>query len=242
MSSIATIGHNNPPEPTPFELSKAEIDDLFLEASNFVDGEPILTKEIADAVETLMDGIQAAIKTAEARRKAEVKPFDDAKAEIQDRYNTLIGDNKSVTGRAILAKQACVKALTPYREKVEAEKKAAAEAARKEAEAKQQAAIEAMRKAQADDLAAKAAAQALAEDAAKAAKAATKTEKAAATGNGLRTTYHAKVTDYREFARWVWTNKQADMEPFLDELAERLVRNNQRGMPGVEVIQEKKAV
>ena len=40
----AVIGDNVPPEPTPFDLSWAEITDLFDEAKLWMDGEPVATQ------------------------------------------------------------------------------------------------------------------------------------------------------------------------------------------------------
>ena len=97
-----SIGGNHPPEdPTPFELSAKEAEDLLSEACNWVDGMTVESQEQADALDGLLAQIKAAAKLAEERRKAEVKPFDDAKAEVQSRYNTLIGDTKA-TGKGKL--------------------------------------------------------------------------------------------------------------------------------------------
>ena len=132
--ALAVIGHNSQnAEPTPFEVSRDRIEEIYGEAKHWLTGEPITSQEEADAVSKLLDMIGEEIKTAEQRRRDENKPFDEGKAEVQARYGKLIGETKSVTGRAILIRDACRKALTPWREKVEAERQAAAEAARKAA-------------------------------------------------------------------------------------------------------------
>ena len=106
MSAAATIpfprDHNNPPEPTPFEVSRDRIADLYAEAKNWCDGEPIDSEDKAAEVRKLLDMLGEEIRTADARRKTENEPFDAGKAEVQARYNTLIGDTKSVKGKAIL--------------------------------------------------------------------------------------------------------------------------------------------
>lgn len=237
-AAIATIGHNR----SPFEISEDEIMTLFDEACNFVDGEPIVTAEMADAVERLQDMIQAAIRTAESRRVEEKKPLDEQIKAIQDRWNTLIGDTKSVKGKAILAKDACRRALEPYRLKVEAERRAAAEKARREAEEKARAAQEALRASQVDDLAARAAAEALIADAARTERDAKRADKAATTGLGLRTVTRAEVSNVNAFLKWAWMNDYAALEAYAIERAGALVRAGQRGIPGVEVITEKKAI
>ena len=37
----AVVGDNAPPAPTPYEVSVEEIESLWIEAENFLDGEPI---------------------------------------------------------------------------------------------------------------------------------------------------------------------------------------------------------
>jgi hypothetical protein len=37
-AAVAEIGHNNPPEPTPYEAVKVHLDDLLTEAANWADG------------------------------------------------------------------------------------------------------------------------------------------------------------------------------------------------------------
>jgi len=174
--ALAPAGHNNPPEPTPFELSKREIEDLAEEARNWLDGTAIASQEIADQIGKLKGLMSEAIKTADARRKVEVKPLDEAKAEIQARYNPLIADTKGVTGIAVRTIAECEKALTPWLLKLERERQAAAEAARKEAEEKAAAAQAAVRAALDLDFAAKEEAEALLVEAKKTEKAAVKLE------------------------------------------------------------------
>ena len=80
MNTIATIGHNSPP--SPFEEIKTRIEDLYGEAKQWLDGEPVTTQDQANALNTLENRIREAAKEAEALRKGEVKPLDDAKAEL----------------------------------------------------------------------------------------------------------------------------------------------------------------
>lgn len=233
----AVIGANNPPEPTPFELSSEEAENLFLEASNWCDGAPIENQRQADALAGLRAEIKAAIKRADERRKEEAKPHDEAKAEIQARYNTLIGDTKTTgKGRLILADEACQKALSPWLRKVEDEKRATAEAARREAEEKRRAAEEAFRKArEADDLAAKAEAERLAKEVAIADRQASKADKAATTKTGLKTVIVAEVTDLQAFAKWTWTHDRAALEDHFRVRASVLARDGRRDIPGVNI-------
>ncbi len=128
-------GHNNPPadEPTPYDAIRQEIEDLFLESNNWADGEPIANEKQADAVTSLLDKVSDAMKRADEARKEENRPFDEGKAEVQERYNRLIGKTTKLTGRAVLAKEALLGLLTPWRAKVDAEKRAEAERLAKEA-------------------------------------------------------------------------------------------------------------
>lgn len=196
------IGGNNPPEPTPYELSKAEIEGLSEEAKCWLDGEPVKDQAIADKIGLLKGLLIKARTLAEARRKAEVKPIDEAKAEIQARYNALIGDTKATgKGVAILAEEYCDKALEPFLKAMADEKEAKAKAAREEAEKAAAAAQEAIRAARDADYATQEAAEALLRDAKKAETVANKAEKdtarvaGAGRSIGLRTTEVLHVTD-----------------------------------------------
>lgn len=120
VDSLPGIGDNNPPEATPFELVQTEILDLYDEAKNWCDGEPITTAGQAEQVAKLRDMIRAAEKRAEELRVELVKPLDVAKKEIQDRFNPLIQKDK---GKTSLAKAACNKALAPYLKKLDDEQR-----------------------------------------------------------------------------------------------------------------------
>lgn len=238
-------GHNNPPEPTPFDLSKQEIDDLYAEAKNWLDGEPITTPAQAEAIDKLRNMLREAMKTADKRRVEENKPFDDGKAEVQARYAPLIADTKTTRGKAVTAIELCGKALLPYLKKVEQENAAKAEAARKEAEEKAAAAQAALRASNAADLEAREKAEALVAEAARAEKAATKAENTKAhvhggsRATGLRTKTVVTVTDETAFAKHVWTNHREEMSEFLHGLATRLVNAKFSGLPGIKVDMER---
>jgi len=240
MNAHATIGHNR----SPFELSKERIEELYEEAKTWLDGEPIATQEQADVVQKLMRMIQEAEKEADERRKEEAKPHDDAKAAIQERYNTLIGKTKTVTGLTIRAVEACKKALQPYLIAIEEENRRKAEAARKEAEAKQLAAMEAMRQRQSLEDAERA--EQLVREAKEAEAASRKMDNAKATAKGagravsLRDKYTPEIVDYTAFARHVWIAHRSDMAAFLDTMAAKIVASGAHsGIPGVSVQHER---
>ena len=237
-----TLGGNLPPL-TPFERLAKEAEDLLSEACNWVDGMTVESQEQADALDGLLAQIKAAAKLAEERRKAEVKPFDDAKAEVQSRYNGLIGDTKTTgKGKLVLAQEAILKLLTPWRQKIDEEKRAAAEALRKAEEEKRQAAMAAFAKArEANDLAAKLEAERLAAEAAAAEKAAKKADKAVGQKTGLRVVVTAEITDMSAFAKWAWVHDKAALEEHFAARANDLARAGRRDMAGVNVTEQKEA-
>lgn len=235
----AKIGDNNPPEKTPFEVVSERIDDLWTEAQNWLDGSKVESEGDAEAVSKLLDMFRKAAKEADDARKDEVKPLDEAKAEIQAKYAPLIADTKAVKGRTVLAIEACKKALAPWLAKKEAEQRAAAEAARKEAEEKQRVAREAMAKArEADDLAQREEAERALQEAKRADQAASRAEKAkahvagGARAVGLRKSYVPELTDGVAAARHYWTTRRADMEAFLLDQARKDVATGVREIPG----------
>ena len=238
--ALAVIGHNSQnAEPTPFEVSRDRISGLYAEAKNWCDGEPIDSEEKGAEVRKLLDMLGEEIRTADARRKVENEPFDAGKAEVQARYNTLIGDTKSVKGKAILAQAACRQALTPWLQKQEAERLAAAEAARREAEAKAREAALAFQVTRADDLEEREEAEALAREAKAAEATARKASKQTATG--LRTVTRSQVTDYRAFLRWIAESRPEALRGMLDTYAETLCAQKVRDVPGVSFVDERVA-
>lgn len=239
--SSGLIGHNNPPveiEPTPFEMSEVEIGDLYAEAKNWLDGEPVSSQAQADGLSKLIDDLRKAAKLADERRIEENRPFDEGKAAVQARYAPLISDTKSVKGKAVIAIDMAKKALAPWLQKLEDEKRAAAEAARKEAEEKARIAQEALRASNVADLEKREAAEALIREAQAAEAAATKAEnsKAHATGGtraiGLRSVWRAEMVDPREAARHYWLTKREEVDAFFQGLADADVRAGKREIPG----------
>jgi hypothetical protein len=244
---IAGIGHNQPPEPmTAFEAVKINITDLYEEARQWLDGTPVETQEQADAINTLKATIRDAIKAAEEQRVKEKAPLDEQIAEIQARYNELIGSNKSVTGLAIKAEQACNAALKPYLLKL-AEQQAEATRIAQEAAAKAQAeAAEAVRQRDAANLESREAAEAkiraaqMAEEAAKRAEKAKAHAKGDGRATGLRTVYRAEMTDFKAAAAWTWKERNEELRAWVQEQADKAVRDQKlRSIPGFNIIEEK---
>ena len=236
----AQLGHNNPPA-TSFDLSKDEIDNLYEEATNWLDGDPIESQDIADGVSDLMKMIRDAKKTADAARKLEAKPFDDGKAEVQARYTPIIK-------KADTAVDVCKKALRPWLELVDQRQREEQAEARRIADEKIREAQEAARAVDANNLIDREKAEAKIKEAQKADKAATRAEKATAKSGtlgrsvSLRSTWTPVLTDSKAAARHYWTTNQTDIEDTLVNLAENDVRRGKRTIPGFEVKEERKAV
>lgn len=242
--SVATapspIGHNLPDEERAFAAFEAHIGDLFEEAKNFLDGQPIDSDGAADAVSKLMEMIRTAAKDADKARAAEKKPHDDAAKAVQARWKPLLD-------KADMAVSTCKRVLAPWLARKEAEARATAEAARKEAEEKARIAAEAMQQTTVNDLAGREQAEALLEDAKAAEQAASRAEKVRPQASGdtravtLRTTYRPELVNASEALRhYVAANPDA-IKACLQSLAETDVRNGKRSLPGF-VIHEDKTV
>jgi hypothetical protein len=233
-AAVATIGHNR----SPFDLCRESIEDLYAEAKVWLDGEPVTEQQQANALNTLQSRIRDAAKEAEKNRKAEAKPFDDGKAEVQARY-------KPVLSKAEEAENAVKAALKPYLLALARKQEEEARAAREEAARKQQEAMEAMRQRDAANLQSREEAERLVKEARAAEDAARKAEnvKAHAKGEGratgLRTVHRAVITNTREAAAWVWKERYEELCVFIQEQGDKAVRSGARTIQGFDVIEEK---
>lgn len=245
-AALATIGHNSANQ-SPFELSAAEVADLCLEGKNWLDGAPVSSEAEASAIAKLLDLFRQAEKRIDGRRKVEAEPHDKAKAEIQERYNLLIGNTKSVKGSIPLAVEACKRALAPWLEAEEAKKHAEAVAARKAAEEAAERARAAFQAAPVTDLSARIEAERLAGEAKQAealAKDADK-DRAAARGGAravtLRTVYRAEVMDRRAVLNWFAANRPDHLAGMLQTAVEALCSAGNRTVPGVTYHEDRRA-
>lgn len=244
-----TIGHNNPP-PSPFELSESAINGLYDEAKNWLDGESITTQAQADEVSKLINLLRTEKKLADERRKEEAAPFDDGKAEVQERYAALIADTKKDTGKAVRAIDVAKRALTPFLEQQQREQEEVARLARAEADRLAEEARQAMQETQVDDLEAREEAEAKVKNAARAEASAKREEKARpaakAAGVGravtLRTSWETEMVDPQTAARHYWTAKSDEMRAFILSLAQKDVTAGKRDIPGFTITEVKNAV
>ncbi|MBC2887263.1 hypothetical protein H7Q97_17930 [Ochrobactrum sp. CM-21-5] len=238
--SAAPIGHNRPPL-SAYETVKQEIEDLFDEAKHFADGDPIDSQELADAITKLHDSLHEAGKRADEARKDEAKPHDDAKAEIQARYNLLIGNTKTTgKGKVVLGKETLQTLLTPWRTRVAAEKEAAAKAAREEADRIAREAQEAMR-ASAGNLEEREKAEELLAVAKKADRWAKREDRSATTGTGLRTIWHCTLENEGKALDWAYGLAPDRFKELVQSMAEETVRAGMRQVPGFKVWDERVA-
>ena len=240
MNQIAAIGHNSPP--SPFDDIEARINDLYDEARQWLDGEEVTEQTQADALNTLASQIREAAKEAEEMRKAEAKPFDKGKADVQARYNPLIQKGK---GKTEVALNAVKSSLKPYLLELDRIQQEAAQKAREEAEQAERDAQAAMQHRDPSNLEHQEEANRLAEQAKAAQQAANKAEnaKAHAKGNGratgLRTRTKVSIDNERDAAAWAWKHEREQLMVFILTLAEKAVRNGSHKIEGFNITQEK---
>lgn len=240
INPLAIAGVPNTHNQDPFEVIKQELDDLYDEAKNFCDGEPIGSEEMAAAITELHDRIHECGTRAEALRVAEKKPLDEKVAAIQAKYHPLIGNTKAGKGKVVLGKDACQSLLTPWRKKVADEK--AAEAAKQAAEAaaalaEAQAAI----RSSSGNLAAREEAEELLADAKKLERGAKRADRAATTGLGLRSVWNVNIADEEKALDWAFTHAPGEFMAMALSLAEEQVRGGVRQLPGFSIVEDKVA-
>jgi hypothetical protein len=238
LTAQGVIGHNQPSDP--FTLFAESIEDLLLEANNYLDGEPIETEEQEQAVASILTRLRREANGADDARKAEKKPFDEQAKAVQAKWTPLLT-------KADLAVTAAKEALSAFLRKKEDAQRAAAEAAIEEARRQADAAAQAMQNTRPDDLAGLTTARVLQEAAEDARKRAERLDRAKAQAKGgeravgLRRSYHAEITDPLAFGKWAWTHRNAEYLAFLEGLAEREARGGDKGIPGLVIHTERKA-
>lgn len=219
------IGANKPP---PIVAMSLHIDDLFSLVSGSTAG-PVTTDEQEAALDALLDDVRRASNDAEAQRKAEKKPHDDAGKAVQAAWKPLL-DKCDGAAEAIKA------ALTPYRTARQQAKDEAARKAREEAEALQVAAQEALRGSQ--DLEERFAAEAQLQQASKMTAVANRIDRSA---TGLRTYWEAEIADRREALKHYITTNPGEFEALIQRLADADARGTRAPVPGVLFHERKQA-
>jgi len=209
----------------------AHIDDLYELAEGALTGKEIDSAEKAAQLETLKNDIKKAVADADKARKAEKEPHLEAGRAVDAKW-------KPLTDKGTLAAKTAADALTPWLQKVQAEKDAEQKRLRDEADAKAEAARKAFTTTAPTDLEARAEAERLAKEAAKATAAANKIDRSA---TGLRTYWTATVTDYGALLAYLKKSDAPALRAMLDEYAERQKNAGARILPGVLIEMEKRA-
>lgn len=234
---MATLLANAPADPA--TLFKEEVDDLLLEARNYLDGEPISSEEQAEAVSSLLNRLRRVAKDADSARATEKKPHDDAAKAVQAKW-------KPIIDKAELASTTAKQALAVWLQKVEEKQRAEAEAARLEAERLARIAAEEHAKS-VGNLEAAEDAERLLKAAVAAEKFATKAEKQrplAAGGEraiGLIDKYWPELTDPVEALKHYRAAQPEALKAWLLEQAEKDVRSGKREIPGFTIHHERVA-
>lgn len=224
--SAPALGGNNPPADATFAL---HIDDLFSTLSATLAGGTVDSDDKEAAIDGLMDEFRKAAKDADKERTTEKKPHLDAGKAVDAKW-------KPITEKADRGVSACKDALTPYR--VEKQRKADAEAARlrAEAEAREAAAREALKAS--DDLEDRYEAEQSLKAASKATVAANKIARAP---TGLRSVWNHEIVNHGELLRHLKERFPDELKAMLDEFVRRKVAAGARSMPGVSIIEDKRA-
>lgn len=233
-------GHNGGPPLDPIidpTAAFAKIDDLYEEAKNFADGEPITTPEMAEAITALYDGLHAAGREAEDLRVKEKAPLDKAVDAVQSKYNPYVQPKK---GKVALGKDALGVLLTSWRTEQARIARVAADKARADAEALQ-AEAEAAIRASSGNLAAREEAEQTLQFAKTATRFANRAEKAASTGTGLRTVWTAELVDEEAALEWAYGRDPGRFKALVQQMADEAVRAGARAVAGFVVSEEKRA-
>lgn len=241
----AVVGHNGAPV-TPFDTIKTKVDDLRLEAGNWLDGAEIENQAQADEIGKMLDMVRRLKTEAEAAKTAEKKPFMDAANEVQARYNTLTGETKAQTGLLITIEQTIKATLSKWLRKVAAEQEAARQEAlriEREAAAKAQEAIAHTH--DTSDIEDREAALRDVDVARQAAidLAAANKQKAQAQGGeraiGLRTVYRPEIVKLSDALKHYWMDRPDAFTDLVMQFARDDIRAGKRsGIPGVDIISE----
>lgn len=236
MTDRTGIGGNSPPA---FEAFSMALDDVYVEAQNWLDGAKVESQAQADAIGTIMATARQIKKDADAARADEKRPHDEAGKAVQEKWRPLLTRADNIVSAA-------QKPLTAFMEAEQARQRVAAEEARKEALRLQQEAQEA-RQASAGNLAATEQAEALQKDADRAIKAAGRAEKAKPNvagmdrAIGLRPHWEAEVVDRRAALNHFIKRSPERFEALVQQLADEEARGARAPVPGVTFHERKRA-
>lgn len=224
---------------TAFEMIKINIEDLYEEAKNWLDGAEIQNQQEADAVATLIDRFQKAWKAADDQRDKEKRPHMEAANAVQARYKPLLD-------AANTAKDIAKRAQATYLKKQRDALKHAADAAAALAIKRAAEARDAIAKANANaDLDAREKAEDLVTDAQALiadAKAIAKEKPQAKPADGsralgLKSVWIPSLEDGIQAMRhyWLIPERRAEIEDLMLDMARKDVRAGARTIPGFKI-------
>jgi hypothetical protein len=223
---------------SPFDVTVAELLELYDEAKNWADGSAIENQAQCDALDALDKALLAISQKLDAMRIEEKRPLDERVQEIQDRYNPFIQPKR---GKVDLARSSLNPIRAAWKEAERQRKEALALKARIEAEEERRKAEEALR-ASSGNLEQRERAEEQLGMAKEAERFAERQEKRATTGLGLRTTYVPKLTDLNAAIKHYWAARREDFETLVQNLAAADVRAGKRQIPGFTIEEERKAL
>ena len=236
MTDRLAIGGNSPPRHEAFAMA---LEDVRLEAGNYLDGQQIETQGQADAVGIILSRARQIKKDADEARKQDKEPHLIAGRKVDADYKPVLESCDNIMCAA-------QRPLTDFLARKQAEQIAAAEKARQEAAERQQEAIAASRAAEGDIEATE-----RARELEKAAEAATKLAgkagraKAHVAGEGravgLRSYWTHQLTHRRELLEWIMRNDPDGLTDMLNEYARKAVAGGTRHLPGVVITQQQRA-
>jgi hypothetical protein len=221
-----TSTDNRPPRHEMFAMA---LDDVRLEAGNFLDGQPIENKAQADKIGIIVSKARAIKRDADLARKEDKEPHLEAGRKVDADYKPVLETAEDIISAA-------QRPLTAWMEAEATRQRQEAEEARKAALQAQQAALEAQR-ASDGNVDATEAARKLQKDADGLTRQAARAEKAkpnvAGEGRaiGLRTYWKHEIADRRELLNWVAKNDAAALTAFLEEYARKAVASGARWLP-----------
>lgn len=225
------------PNATPDIAFSMAVDDLYAEAANFVDGAPVETQGQADALATIITSAKQIRKDADAARKDEKQPHDDAAKAVQEKWKPVLTKVEDVIA-------AVQKPLTAWLQAQEAERERIAQETRAEADRLAAEAVAAAKTSGSlTDLTATRELQDAAVKAGKDAKRAAKAKSHVQGGGraiGLRAYWQAEMTDSAAALRWARETHPDDLKEFLRELAGKAVNAGAREIPGFTVTNQRK--
>lgn len=239
MNAPAKIGDNLPPEP--YTLFAESINDLLLEAGNFLDGAAIENEDQEASLSSIFTRLRRERGAADEQRAAEKRPHDEAAKAVQTKWKPLLekADTALTTANNVLSAF-----LVKKGEAQRAAAEAAAQEARKLAEAAAQTRKDANPQSLSDQTAVRERERAAAEAVQRSSRLgrAKPQAKGGERAVGLRTSYRAEITDETAFARWAWANRRDEMLTFLELVAERECRGGDKHIPGLIVTELRHAV